>query len=81
MGTVGTAIRPRTDDRAWITDIVRATTTDEKLATLFSWVLAAGGWIDGMTAELPPLPHRLATRELHRMLRQSGIAISGEAPR
>ena len=64
-----------TDDRAWVAEIVRATTTDEKLAVLFWWVLAAGGWIDGMTALLPPLPHRLAALELRRMLRQFQIEI------
>jgi len=71
---VGTAAA-WTDDRAWIAEIVRAATTDEKLAALFSWVIAAGGWIEGTTALLPTLPHRLATRELHRMLRQSRIEI------
>ena len=83
VGTVGTPapLRPWTDDRGWISDIVQAATPDAKLATLFSWVIAAGGWISGTTALLPPLPHRLATRELHRILRQSGIAISEETPR
>jgi len=46
---------------------------------LFSWVIAAGGWISGTTALLPPLPRRLATRELHRILRQFGIAVSDDA--
>ena len=27
--------------------------SDAVLALLFAWVLAAGGWIDGMTAVLP----------------------------
>jgi hypothetical protein len=46
-------------------------------------VLAAGGWIDGMTALLPALlprnQGRLAETELRRMLRQSGIEVR-EAP-
>jgi hypothetical protein len=75
-----------TDDRSWISDVVRAVTTDEKLATMFSWVLAAGGWTDGSIALLPHLPHRLATLELRRMLRQFRIDIregaeEGEAAR
>lgn len=74
VGTVGTGAA-WTDDRAWVAEIVRATTTDKKLAVLFWWVLAAGGWIDGMTALLPPLPHRLAKLELARMLRQFRIEI------
>ena len=63
-----------------------AATPDAKLAVLFGWVLAAGGWIDGMTALLPPLPHRLAKLELARMLRQFRIEIrevaapGGEGP-
>jgi len=66
-----------TDDRAWIAEIVRHKDPhcDAVLALLFSWVLAAGGWINGMTAELPALPHRLAAVELRRMLRRSGIGI------
>jgi hypothetical protein len=78
-GTAGTTAA-WTDDRAWIAEIVRATTTDEKLAMLFWWVLAAGGWIDGMTALLPALPRRYAALELRRMLRQSGIEIREALP-
>ena len=75
-----------TEDRAWIAEIVQAATPDAKLAVLFWWVLAAGGWIDGMTALLPPLPHRLAKLELARMLLQVRIEIrevaasGGEGP-
>ena len=79
LGPPGQVYHSWTDDRAWIGDIVRGTTTDVKLATLFSWVIAAGGWISGTTALLPPLPHRLATYELHRILRQFGIAVSDDA--
>ena len=70
-----------TDDRTWIAEIVRHKDprSDAVLALLFAWVLAAGGWIDGMTAALPALPHRYATLELRRMLRRSGIGIR-EAP-
>ena len=77
-GTAGTGAA-WTDDRAWVAEIVRAATTDEKLATLFSWVLAADGWIEGTTALLPALPRRLAALELRRMLRQSRIEVR-EAP-
>jgi hypothetical protein len=65
------------DDRAWIAEIVRHKDprSDPALALLFWWVLAASGWIDGMTALLPQLPHRYATLELRRMLRRSGIEI------
>ena len=70
-----------TDDRGWIADIVRAEPGDPKLAVLFAWVLAAGGWISGMTAELPALPRRLARLELHRMLRQHGITVTEGDPR
>ena len=75
-GTVGTPT-DWTDDRAWIAEIVRHKDPycDAVLALLFAWVLAAGGWIDGMTADLPDLPHRLAALELRRMLRRSGIGI------
>lgn len=66
-----------TDDRAWMAEVVRHKDPhcDAVLALLFAWVLAAGGWIDGMTAELPDLPHRYAALELRRMLRRSGIGI------
>ena len=65
---------------------VWATTADEKRAMLAEWVQAAGGWIDEATAFLPALPHRLATLELRRMLRQFRIEIregaeEGEAAR
>lgn len=82
VGTIGTPIPPRpwTEDRAWISEVAQAKTDDERLSVLFWWVLAAGGWISGSTALLPPLPHRLAALELRRMLRQSGIVISDEAP-
>jgi hypothetical protein len=79
VGTAAEVVTPTgwTDDRAWITEIVRHKDprSDPALALLFAWVLAAGGWIDGMTADLPTLPHRYATQELRRMLRRSGIEI------
>ena len=42
-------LRPWTDDRGWIAEIVRAAPGDPKLAALFWWVIAAGGWIEGTT--------------------------------
>ena len=51
---------------------------DPKLAMLFWWVIAAGGWIEGTTALLPPLPAGLARNELHRMLRQHSLRSARE---
>ena len=56
----GPQLRPWTDDRGWIADIVRAAPGDERMAVLFWWVIAAGGWIEGTTAKLPILPGRMA---------------------
>ena len=46
-----------------------------KLAILAEWVAAAGGRIDGEVALLPPLPRRLATLNLHRILGQFRIEV------
>ena len=73
--------RSWTDDRAWIADVVRAEPGDPRLALLFSWVIAAGGWISGTTAELPVLPAGLARLELHRILKQFGIGVCEVAVR
>ena len=59
---------------------MRAERGDPRLALLFAWVIAAGGWISGMTAELPPLPACLARLELRRMLRQHGITVAEGDP-
>ena len=45
------------------------------MAALFWWVISAGGWIEGTTAKLPALPAGLARNELHRILRQHGLAV------
>ena len=66
---------PWHDDRAWIADIVRATTPADKLAVLAEWVAAAGGRLGGRLVLLPPLPQRLATLELRRMVRQARLVI------
>ena len=71
----GPARRPWTDDRAWIAEIVRAEPGDPKMATLFWWVIAAGGWIEGTSALLPTLPTCMAKLELPRMLRQHRIEV------
>jgi hypothetical protein len=73
-------LRTWTDDRGWIADIGRAEPGDPKLALLFEWVVAAGGWIAGGTAELPALPAGLARVELCRLLRQHGIEPRLAAP-
>lgn len=69
--------RPRRwyDDRDWIADFVRAADNVAKLAVLKAWVEAAGGHLVDHRAMLPPLPRRLATLELRRILRQVGITI------
>ena len=72
-------LRPWHDDRGWIAEIVAAEPGDPKLAALFWWVIAAGGWIEGWTAKLPALPSGLARIELHRMLRQHGVAVEEDA--
>ena len=79
-GPCGPALRPWRDDRGWITDIIAAEPGDPKLAALFWWVIAAGGWIEGWTAKLPAMPASLARNELHRMLRRYGIAVEEAAP-
>ena len=79
VGTVGTTAPAWTDDRGWIAEILRAEPGDAKLAVLFWWVISAGGWIEGTTAKLPPLPACMASVELPRMLRQHGIAIHTSA--
>ena len=72
--TVLTETRLWTDDRGWIAEILRAEPGEAKLSVLFWWVISAGGWIEGTTAKLPPLPACMASVELPRMLRQHGIA-------
>ena len=54
---------------------MRAAPGDPKMATLFWWVIAAGGWIEGTTALLPKLPACMAKLELPRMLRQHRIEV------
>jgi hypothetical protein len=71
---------PWTDDRGWIGEFVRAEPGDSKLAILFRWVIAAGGWIEGTTAKLPALPAGMARNELRRVLRQHGIVVHEAAP-
>jgi hypothetical protein len=68
-------LRPWTDDRAWISEAMRAAPGDERMSVLFWWVVAAGGWIEGTTARLPALQAGIARNELHRMLRQNRLAV------
>ena len=68
-----------TDDRAWISDIVRAPDAAAKLAVLADWIARAGGETVDRTVMLPALrprhERRLAEVELRRMCRQAGIEI------
>ena len=73
--TAWTGRYPWTDDHAWIADMVCTRAPAGKLAILAEWVAAAGGRIDGEVALLPPLPRRLATLNLHRILGQFRIEV------
>ena len=73
--------RPSTADRAWLADMVCTRAPAGKLAILAEWVAAAGGRIDGEVALLPPLPRRLATLNLHRILGQFRIEVRDDVGR
>ena len=63
---------PWVEDRAGIREWRWAV---DQAEVLDCWVCAAGGRIENGIAVLPLLPHLLASLELRRMLRQSGIEI------
>jgi hypothetical protein len=67
-----------TDDQEWVRLMRWAA---DPPTVLSEWLTAAGGRQEDRVAVLPPLPHRLATLELRRMLKQAGLVVRESAPR